>query len=113
MPAEIKRETQAAKLWATMTTGPAEAAYLAMARFAAEPPAAVRMARLRLRPVRPSESADDASRNRVVDGRVVELLESLGTPAALEFLEELAVGDPDAHRTREARRALERLGGDW
>ena len=37
-----------------------------------------------------------------------ELLESLGTPAAREFLEELAGGDPSAWRTREAQQALER-----
>jgi hypothetical protein len=110
MPETIQRETRAGKLWTMLTTGQADAAYLAMARFAAEPPAAVKMARLRLRP---AEAAESDPEDQLAIARGVELLESLGTIAATEFLEELASGEPTAHCTREARRALERLGGKW
>jgi WD40 repeat protein len=110
MPETIQRETRAGKLWTMLTTDRADTAYLAMARFAAEPPAAVKMARLRLRP---AEAAESDPEDQLAIARGVELLESLGTIAAMEFLEELASGEPTAHRTREARRALERLGGKW
>jgi WD40 repeat protein len=50
LPDEVRRETSAAKLWATMCVGKADAAYLAMVRLAAEPGAAAQMARLRLKP---------------------------------------------------------------
>ncbi len=110
MPETIQRETRAGKLWTMLTTGRADTAYLAMARFAVEPSAAVKMARLRLRPAEATESDPEG---QLADMRGVELLESLGTIAAMEFLEELARGEPTAHCTREARRALERLGGKW
>jgi hypothetical protein len=106
MPDAIKQETLAAKLWATMTTGRAGAAYLAMARLTAEPPAAVKMARLRLKPA--SEGEKETTATRLADTRAVELLESLGTADARAFLKELADGSPSAWRTREAARALER-----
>ncbi|MBX9628699.1 MAG: hypothetical protein K2X82_33195 [Gemmataceae bacterium] len=47
LPAELRRETSAAKLWDQMTTGDAATAYRAMARLAADPPAAKAMARRR------------------------------------------------------------------
>jgi hypothetical protein len=103
----IKKETSATKLWLTMATGKADAAYLAMARLAAEPPAAVKMARMRLKPARLSDEESVAS--RLADTRAVELLDSLGTPEARAFLKELATGEPSAGRTREAARAVERL----
>jgi len=77
-----------------------------MARFAAEPPAAVKMARMRLKPATRREEETDATRQ--ADSRAVELLEALGTSEARAFLMELAGGEPTAWRTREARRAAER-----
>jgi len=106
LPVAVKRETSAAKLWAAMSKGKADAAYLAMARLAAEPPAAVKMARLRLKPAAPGELETAAT--RLADSRAVELLESLGTSEARTFLRELAGGEPSAWRTREAKRAMER-----
>src|SRR5581483_4106339 len=50
LSAELRRETNAARLWDQMTDADAAAAYAAMGRLAADPAAAVRMARLRLRP---------------------------------------------------------------
>jgi hypothetical protein len=101
MPAELKRETSAAKLWDRMTRGDAAAAYLAMARLAADPGAAVKMARLRLKPGTRFE--------RLAEVRAVELLESVGTEEAVKFLEELAAGDPETVRVREAKAALARI----
>lgn len=43
--------------------------------------------------------------------RAVELLETVGSAEAREFLKELAAGAPGANETREARAALTRLGG--
>jgi WD40 repeat protein len=102
-----QHERRAGKLWTILTTGSADAAYQAMARFAAEPPAAIKMARLRLKP---AETIDTYSEEPLADARVVELLESLGTGDSRQFLEELADGTPTAHLTREAKRSLERLG---
>ena len=107
LPDAIKKETSATKLWATMTTGKADAAYLAMARLAAEPPAAVKMARMRLKPARWSDEATVAT--RLADTRAIELLESLGTPESKAFLKELAEGNESEWLTRDAKRALERL----
>jgi WD40 repeat protein len=101
MPEDLKRETRAARLWDRMAHGPAGVAYLAMARLAADPGAAVRMARLRLKP--------GAEGSAVAEVRAVELLESLRTEEARALLEELADGDPGTVRAREARAALERL----
>lgn len=101
MPTELKRETSAAKLWDRMCRGDAAAAYLAMARLAADPGAAVKMARLRLKPGTRFE--------RLAEVRAVELLEAVGTDDAAAFLEELAAGDPWMVRTREASAALKRL----
>lgn len=93
LSAALKKETSAAKLWATMATGTAAEAYPAMARMAADPRAAVAMARLRMK-----SKADD-----VADVRAVELLEAVGTVEARAFLKELAA------RSRDAAAALERL----
>jgi RNA polymerase sigma factor (sigma-70 family) len=41
--------------------------------------------------------------------RALEVLERLGTPEARQFIEKLAKGAPDAHLTREAKAALQRL----
>jgi WD40 repeat protein len=107
LPEAVRRETDAAKLWATMSVGKAEAAYLAMARLAAEPDAAVKTARKRIRPATATDPPDHAAQ-RLADGRAIELLESLGTPASRALLKELAGGDTKAWRTQEAGRALER-----
>jgi WD40 repeat protein len=101
LTAELRRETNAAKLWDRMTDGNAEAAYAAMARLAADPVAAVRMARLRLRAGLLSDP--------VAEVRAGELLEAIDTADSRAFLAELASGDPTATRTREARGALTRL----
>ncbi len=108
LTAAIKKETSAPKLWAAMCTGKADAAYLAMARLAAEPLAAVKMARMRLAPA--SENDVETAATRLADSRAIELLESLGTASAREFLKELAEGEASAWRTQEAKRALERRG---
>lgn len=108
MTETIKQEKRAGKLWTMLTTGPADASYQAMARFAAEPSAAVKMASMRLKA---AQSAGSLMGNELADRRGIELLESLGTTEAREFLEELAKGEPTAHLTREARRALERPSG--
>jgi WD40 repeat protein len=107
LPDSIKRETKAAKLWTMMCTGTASEAYLAMARFAAEPPTAVKMARMRLRPAQSSD--EETAATRLADTRAIELLEALGTREARAFLQELAEGDDSAWRTHEARRAVKRL----
>jgi WD40 repeat protein len=105
LPDAIKRETSAAKLWATMATGKADAAYLAMARLAAEPPAAVKMARMRLKPARWSD--EETAATRLKDTRAIELLEALSTPEARAFLKELAGGEESAWLTKEAKRAVD------
>jgi WD40 repeat protein len=107
LPTALQRETRAGKLWTVLASGPADAAYLAMARFAAEPAAAVKMARLRLQP---AETAAIPPEAHLAEQRGIELLEALGTVEAREFLEELATGDPLAPSTRAARQALEWLG---
>jgi len=106
LPVALKRETNAAKLWVTMCIGKADASWLAMARLAAEPAAAVATARMRMKPATESDPDD----TKLMDSRAIELLESLRTPEAVAFLGELAGGDVFAWRTQEAKRALERLG---
>jgi WD40 repeat protein len=106
LPEAVKKETSAAKLWNTLTTGSAKDAYLAMARLAREPGAAVRMAAMKLKPAAEGERDTDAT--RLADARGVELLEALDTDAARDLLKELAGGAAGAFRTREAKRALER-----
>ncbi|MCE9564175.1 MAG: WD40 repeat domain-containing protein [Planctomycetes bacterium] len=107
LPMEVRRETNAAKLWATMCVGKADASYLAMARLALEPAAAVATARMRMKP---ATAPDGDTTPRLANGRAIELLESLRTAEARAFLKELAGGDGSAWRTQEAKRALERLG---
>jgi len=102
LTAELKRETSAARLWDRMTTGDAGTAYPAAARLAADPAAAVRMARLRL--------ARGEGAAAVGDGRVVELLEAIGSADARAVLRDAAAGDPDRALARAARTALARLG---
>jgi hypothetical protein len=106
LPDAIKRETKATKLWDLMCTGKAEEAYQAMARFAAEPPAAVKMARLRLKPARSTD--EETAESRVADSRAIEMLEALGTLEARELLAVFSQGHDSAWRTREAKRAVER-----
>lgn len=106
LTAAIKKETSAPKLWAAMCTGKADAAYLAMARLAAEPLAAVKMARMRLKPA--ESLGEETAATRLADTRAIELLESLGTAEAREFLKELAEGEQSAWLTQEAARALDR-----
>jgi WD40 repeat protein len=97
LPDEYRRETSASRLWDRMTRGPAEAAYLALARLAVDPAAAVKVARLRLR----------SAAGPVADVRAVELLEAVGTAEAADVLAELA--SSATPRGREASAALKRL----
>jgi len=106
LPVIVRRETNAAKLWAVMCVGSPETAYLAMARLAVEPGAAVATAQMRMKP---AEAPETAAATRLADSRAVELLGSLGTPDAHEFLVEIARGDPTAWRTQEATRELSRI----
>jgi len=107
LPSAVKQETRAVNHWTTLATGPADAAYRAMARFAVEPAAAVRMARLRLKPAT-SEYTDPQT--QLAQLRAIELLEAVNTPEARAFLAELCAGVPEAFLTQEAKRALERIG---
>lgn len=100
LAADLKRETNALKLWERVCSADADVAYRAMARLAADPTAAVKIARMRLK----TWTAADP----VAETRAVELLEALDTADSRAFLKELAAGDPDATRTREAAAALSR-----
>ena len=102
LAAELKRETDAAALWSQMAYGRGIESYPAMARLAADPNAAVRMAKLCLKP--------GGAANPIADARAIELLESLGTAEARTLLRELADDDSHTARTRESRAALSRLG---
>lgn len=102
----IKKETSAPKLWTTMAVGKTDAAYLAMARLAAEPSAAVKMARMRLKPA--GRLDEETAATRLADLRAIELLEALATREAKALLKELADGEATAWRTREAKRAVDR-----
>lgn len=95
LTAELKRETNAAALWERLGSQDAAAAYGALARLAADPTAAAKMARLRL----------GASSDALTEGRAVELLEALNTTESRVLLRELAGGG-----TRSAAWALARLG---
>ena len=106
LPDAIKNETSAAKLWDTLATGKADAAYLAMARLAREPDAAFKMAKMRLKPA--AKDAPESDATNLADARAVELLEALDTDESRAFLKELAGGHADAFRTQEAKRARER-----
>lgn len=107
LPPEVRRETDAAKLWSRMCVGKAEESYLALARLAIEPDAAVGTARMRMKPA--TADHPDTDQQRLADARAIELLESLRTPEARDFLKELAKGHATAFRTQEAKRAVERL----
>jgi hypothetical protein len=102
LAAGLRRETDAARLWNRMAYGSGKESYPAMARLAADPAAAVRMARFCLKP--------GGVANPIADARAVELLEAVGTPAARALLRELAREDLDGPRMRAARAALDRLG---
>lgn len=102
LTAELKRETNAANLWNRMAYGKGSESYLAMARLAADPAAAVKMARLCLRP--------GGVANPIADARAVELLEAIGSVEARALLRELAEDETDTVRLRESRAALTRLG---
>jgi WD40 repeat protein len=94
LTAELKRETNAAALWTRLGSQDAAVAYGALARLAADPTAAAKMARLRL----------GAAADPLTEARAVELLEALNTAESRALLRELAVGTPSAAR------ALARLG---
>ncbi len=106
LPDAVKKETSAAKLWDTLATGTAKDAYLAMARLAREPDAALKMAKMRLKPATKEDRGTDAA--NLADARAVELLEALDTDESRALLKELAAGHADVFRTQEAKRALER-----
>lgn len=103
LPDALKKETDAAKLWKMLATGKADAAYLAMARLAREPDAAVKLLRMKLTPAKKGDTSD-----QLTDARAVELLEALDTADARALLKELTGGHADAFRTQEANRALTR-----
>jgi HEAT repeat protein len=86
-----------------MAYGQGPQSYAAMARLAADPPAAAAMARFCLKP--------GSAANPIADARAVELLEAIGTPQALRLLRDLAEWEEDGPRRREASAALNRLGG--
>ncbi len=98
---ELKRETSASKLWDWLDSADAEVAYLAMARLAADPPATVRIARLRLNAW--------ADADTLVTVRAIELLEALGTADARDLLREIATSPANTLRSREANSALKRM----
>lgn len=95
LTAELKRETSAARLWDRLASPDAADAYAAMARLAADPAAAAKMARLR----------PDRTLDALAEARVVELMEALDTPESRAVLRDLADGG-----ARSAARALVRLG---
>ena len=99
---EVKRETNASTLWDRMAYGSGTESYSAMARLAADPPAAVKMARLCLKP--------GSAANPIADARAVELLEAIGSVEARVLLRELAEDETDAVRVLESRATLTRLG---
>ncbi|HEY1190924.1 MAG TPA: WD40 repeat domain-containing protein, partial [Gemmata sp.] len=107
LPDELKKETNALKLWDALAGTDARAAYLAMARLSREPGAAVKMAKLRLKPA--AKGGTESEADTVADARAVELLEALATDDARALLKELAAGNAAAFRTQEAQRALGRL----
>ena len=80
LTAELKRETNAAALWSRLGSHDAAAAYGALARLAADPSAAAKMARLRL----------GAATDALTETRAVELLEALNTTESRALLRELA-----------------------
>ncbi len=106
LPDALKKETSAAKLWDTLASGKADAAYLAMARLAREPEAAVKIVRMRLKPAARENRETDES--RITDCRAIELLAALNTDSSRALLKELAAGHAGAFRTQEAKRAIER-----
>jgi hypothetical protein len=106
LPEAIKNETNAVKLWDTLASGKAEDAYLAMARLARDPEAALKIAKMKLKPA--TKNARDTDATKLADSRAIELLESLDTEASFALLKELADGYADAFRTQEAKRAIER-----
>jgi WD40 repeat protein len=106
LPPAIKNETDARKLWNTLATGNAKDAYLAMARLARDPDAAIKIAKMKLKPA--TKNDRDTRATRIADSRAIELLESLDTDDARSLLAELADGHADAFRTQEAKRAMER-----
>jgi hypothetical protein len=54
------------------------------------------------------DKLDSSGETRLAQ-RGVRLLERLGSPEARKLLEELARGEPEAMKTREAKAALQRL----
>jgi hypothetical protein len=98
----LKRETDGTALWNTMAYGRASESYSAMARLAAEPAAAIAMAKRCLKP--------GAASNPIADARAVELLEAVGGAESRAILRELASEESATTRSRESRAALTRLG---
>ncbi len=106
LPESLKNETSAAKLWESLATGSASDAYLAMARLAHEPDAAVKLVRMKLKPA--AKGGDETEPAKLTDARAIELIEALDTHDSRKLLKELAAGGAEAFRTQEAKRALER-----
>src|SRR5205085_3941526 len=99
---DLRKETDAAALWNRMAYGKGSESFPAMVRLAADPAAAVTMARMCLKP--------GSVANPIADARAVELLEAIGSAEARALLRELAEEETDAVRVRESRAALARLG---
>jgi WD40 repeat protein len=105
----MRRETDAAKLWIAMCAGKGQASYLAMARLAAEPDAAVKTARLRLKPAAapPAAALDRVLRDLgntefAVREAAERELDGYGEPAAELVNARLAkIDSPEARRRAE------------
>jgi WD40 repeat protein len=106
LPDALKKETDAAKLWEMLATGKADVAYLAMARLAREPETAIKLVKMKLKPI--AKPGNETEQTNLADARAIELLEALDLEDARTLLKELASGRADAFRTQEAKRALER-----
>jgi hypothetical protein len=110
LTAAVKQEKSAARLWATLATGKADDAYLAMARLATEPDAAVKMARLKLTPaVAPDAETlarilrDLGSRDFAVREKASRELDSYGEAAVPGVKERMAdLASPEARLRCEA-----------
>lgn len=106
LPDALRNETNAAKLWEQLATGKADVAYLAMARLSRDPGAAVKIAKLRLKPA--AKGDPETEEGEVADARAIELLDALGTDDARALLKELAGGYGAAFRTQEGKRSMAR-----
>jgi RNA polymerase sigma factor (sigma-70 family) len=99
-PAELEAE------WSALTGDDAARAYKALWRLAAVPDQALPLVRSRWQPGTDADRDDPGAKR---DGRLVELLEQIATPAARQVLEAVARRESGGRAAEEARAALERL----